>query len=69
MPDLDRHFAEDEVCPFVGKSEQFSNISEKPFTKPSTHVRVQEEPGKQDFDHEQLDNKANADFFAVTAYK
>ncbi|EHC47611.1 hypothetical protein LTSEGIV_3424 [Salmonella enterica subsp. enterica serovar Give str. S5-487] len=40
------HTAEDEVCPFVGKSEQFFKHLGETFYEAKANIRIQEEPGQ-----------------------
>ncbi len=61
------HAAEHEVCPFVGKPEEFFKHLGKSFHKTQTNIGVEEEPGQQDFNDKQLNNITNTDLLAVMA--
>jgi hypothetical protein len=56
------HFTEDKVGPFVGESEQFFEHLGEAFHKTQTNVGVQEEPRKQNFNDQQLNNITNTNF-------
>ena len=61
------HVAEDEVCPFVGETEEFFKHLREALHKTQTNVRVQEEPGQQHFNDKQLNDITNTNLLTVVA--
>ena len=61
------HVAEDKVCPFIGKAEEFFEHLGEALHKTQTNVRVQEEPGQQHFNDKQLNDITNTNLLTVVA--